>query len=130
MSNKQHLQFIYDRLVNIHLEPVNLGHMCKLRQIIADHDALQDAANSLAIEAGVINQAVSSDEIAGSVTGELYYVELIRESELRLKALKAAAMVNGIESCWVFERSSGYAGCRCINCHTWVFLDAERKCKC
>ena len=128
--SKPHLQFIYDRLANVHLEPVSLDYMRKLRQIIADHDAFRDAANSIAIEAGVIMEAVRHDEIAGSVTGELYYVELIREAELRLKRLKAAATALATEGNWVFERSSGYAGCRCINCHTWVYLDEEKKCKC
>lgn len=31
---------------------------------------------------------------------------------------------------WVFERSSGYAGFRCIYCATWVYNYQPKICKC
>lgn len=31
---------------------------------------------------------------------------------------------------WVFERSSGYAGWRCVNCGTWIYFNNPKKCAC
>lgn len=31
---------------------------------------------------------------------------------------------------WVFERSSGYAGYRCVVCQTWTYSDKEQTCMC
>jgi hypothetical protein len=31
---------------------------------------------------------------------------------------------------WIFERSSGYAGYKCINCSTWLYENQPFKCDC
>ena len=31
---------------------------------------------------------------------------------------------------WVFERSSGYAGWRCVACGTWIYFNDPKKCCC
>ena len=53
--------------------------------------AFRHAANSLGKATGVIISHVEHDEAAKSVTGDHYFLELLAESELRYKRLKAAA---------------------------------------
>jgi hypothetical protein len=49
--------------------------------------AFRHAANSLALEAGIIPAHIDHDEAAKSVCGDHLYLELIAEAELRLKRL-------------------------------------------
>ncbi len=61
------------------------------------------AANSIALEAGVISVQVSHTQAAESVTGDQYFLQLIAESELRLKALTARCERLRKASSWFVE---------------------------
>jgi hypothetical protein len=54
--------------------------------------AFRHAANSIGIEAGVIAHHIHQSETEASVCGDHYYLELIREAELRLKRLRSIAL--------------------------------------
>lgn len=89
-SDKAHLQWTYDRLALVHLEPMSSDYMRRLQQVIDTPDdqegmltAFRHAANSLALEAGVI----ASHKDHGGILGDHYFLELIAESELRIKRL-------------------------------------------
>jgi hypothetical protein len=53
--------------------------------------AFRHASNSIGIATGVTDKHTDHDEAAKSVTGDHYFLELIAESEMRYKRLKAAA---------------------------------------
>jgi len=65
-----------------------------LTKAIKEHDdalgmltAFRHAANSLALEAGVIAAHVDHDEVAASVLQDIYFLQVMAESELRLRTL-------------------------------------------
>lgn len=64
----------------------------ELQRAVKDHGealamltAFRHAANSLAVEAGVIAQHIEHDDAAKSVLQDVYFLQLIAEAELRLK---------------------------------------------
>jgi hypothetical protein len=63
-------------------------------KMITDYDelramltAFRHAANSIGVEAGITKDHVGHGEIAESVCGDVYYLELISEAEERFKRL-------------------------------------------
>lgn len=65
-----------------------------LTAAVREHDdalgmltAFRHAANSLAIEAGVIASHVEHSEVEKSILQDVYFLQLIAEAELRLKSL-------------------------------------------
>jgi hypothetical protein len=68
--------------------------------------AFRHAANSIGVEAGITKDHVGHGEIAESVCGDVYYLELISEAEERFKQLSvkyeqlraAAVRVEGVYS--------------------------------
>jgi hypothetical protein len=82
-----------EELVKINLKYRPLTTLT-LRQILEQQamlTAFRHAGNSIGIATGTIISHVAHDEAAKSVTGDHYFLELIAESELRYKRLKAAA---------------------------------------
>jgi hypothetical protein len=73
-----------------HMAPVTLtlGQILEQQAMLT---AFRHASNSIGIATGTIISHVAHDEAAKSVTGDHYFLELIAESELRYKRLKAAA---------------------------------------
>ncbi len=89
-TDKEHLQWIYDRLATVHLESLSWDHMRRLKQIIdapddqaAMLDAFRHAANSIGVEAGVH----ATHKPHGGMSGDHYFLELISEAELRFRKL-------------------------------------------
>jgi hypothetical protein len=65
-----------------------------VEKMLADYDdrgamltAFRHAANSIGVEAGITKDHVGHGEIAESVCGDVYYLELISEAEERFKRL-------------------------------------------
>lgn len=65
-----------------------------LQRAVREHDnalgmltAFRHAANSLALEAGIIVSHVPHDEAGKSVIGDIYFLQLLAESELRMRTL-------------------------------------------
>ncbi len=49
--------------------------------------AFRHAANSIGVETGVIDSHIHHDEAVKSVTGDAYFLELIKEAEIRFNRL-------------------------------------------
>jgi hypothetical protein len=95
-SERELILYIYDRLALVHLEPLSLHYMQDLKKIIDASDdqaamltAFRHAANSIGVEAGITKDHVGHGEIAESVCGDVFYLELISEAEERFKRLSA-----------------------------------------
>jgi hypothetical protein len=66
----------------------------EMREVILRHkqsegmrQSFRKAASDIAIEAGVLSAPVKHDEVAGTVLQDIYFLQLIAESELRLRSL-------------------------------------------
>lgn len=89
-------------------------------QAVREHDdtlgmltAFHHSANSLAIEAGIIVSHVPHDEAGKSVIGDIYFLRLLAESELRMRTLstgyeKLRAAAIGVDN--TQERSKAVQG--------------------
>jgi len=65
-----------------------------LRMLVSKRDSqaamlkdFRDASNSIGVETGTIASHIHHDEVLKSITGDAYFLELIKESELRFNRL-------------------------------------------
>jgi hypothetical protein len=74
--------------------PLRQSEVVEIREVILRHkqsegmrQSFRKAASDLAIEAGVISAPVKHDEVAGTVLQDIYFLQLLAESQLSMQRL-------------------------------------------
>lgn len=91
MTDTQFLEWLYDRMRLFYFEDADKPYMARLRRMIdesktCDLSRYRAAVMGLGVEAGIIGNA---KQPANQAIGEEYYIEIIREAELRMRKLSA-----------------------------------------
>lgn len=111
------LHFWVDGIRNEQHQEQATAAVAELGSLLGDQvvilTAFRHASNSIGLATNVASDHVDHDEAAKSVAGDHYFLELIAESELRYKRLKAAA--EAVQEDLLFRAEKDSEGVRVVN---------------